>query len=71
MKRPAGSTPERSEVATTALKKVEERRPSGPDLRGPRHTRFRWQIVGMLTLITALTYLDRMNLSITGKSIQE
>lgn len=58
-------------MATTAFKKLEENRRSGSDLRGPRPTRVRWHIVGMLTLITALTYLDRMNLSIAGKPIQE
>jgi len=34
-------------------------------------TRVRWRIVGLLALITALTYLDRLNLSIAGKYIQD
>lgn len=38
---------------------------------GDRPTRVRWQIVAMLTLITALTYLDRMNMGIAGKYIQD
>ncbi|HEV2349575.1 MAG TPA: MFS transporter [Terriglobia bacterium] len=38
---------------------------------GFRPTRVRWQIVAMLTLITALTYLDRMNMGIAGKYIQD
>src|SRR5436190_13147544 len=38
---------------------------------GPRPTRVRWRIVSLLTLITALTYLDRMNLGIAGKYIQD
>lgn len=34
-------------------------------------TRVRWQIMGFVTLVTILTYLDRLNLSIAGKSIQD
>src|SRR5437762_2101202 len=34
-------------------------------------TRVRWNMVALLTLITALTYLDRLNLSIAGKYIQD
>ncbi len=33
-------------------------------------TRVRWQIVGLLGVIAALTYLDRLNLSIAGEYIQ-
>jgi len=36
-----------------------------------RPTRVRWQMVALVTLITALTYLDRLNLSIAGKYIQD
>jgi ACS family glucarate transporter-like MFS transporter len=35
-----------------------------------RPTRVRWQMMAMLTLITALTYLDRLNLGIAGHYIQ-
>jgi MFS transporter, ACS family, glucarate transporter len=35
-----------------------------------RPTRVRWQIVGLLGVIAALTYLDRLNLSIAGEYIQ-
>jgi len=52
--------------------------PSPPNLRDrnvvapvPSPTRVRWHIIGLLTLITALTYLDRLNLSIAGKYIQD
>lgn len=34
-------------------------------------TRVRWHMIGMLTVITALTYLDRLNLGIAGKYIQD
>jgi len=36
-----------------------------------RPTRIRWTIVGWLTLVMMLTYLDRLNLSIAGKYIQD
>ena len=36
-----------------------------------RPTRIRWTIVGCLTLVMMLTYLDRLNLSIAGKYIQD
>ncbi|PYV34695.1 MAG: hypothetical protein DMG22_05220 [Acidobacteria bacterium] len=36
-----------------------------------RLSRVRWKILVLLTLITALTYLDRLNLSIAGKYIQD
>lgn len=39
--------------------------------RQARPTRVRWQIAAMLTIITALTYLDRLNLGIAGKYIQD
>ncbi len=38
---------------------------------GVRPTRVRWHIVGLLTVITALTYVDRLNLSIAGKYMQD
>jgi ACS family glucarate transporter-like MFS transporter len=34
-------------------------------------TRIRWTIMGWLTLVLMLTYLDRLNLSIAGKYIQD
>lgn len=34
-------------------------------------THVRWRIVALLTAITALTYLDRMNMGIAGKYIQD
>jgi MFS transporter, ACS family, glucarate transporter len=34
-------------------------------------TRVRWHILGLLAVISALTYLDRLNLSIAGKYIQD
>src|SRR5579862_1021062 len=36
-----------------------------------RPTRIRWTIMGWLTLVLMLTYLDRLNLSIAGKYIQD
>jgi ACS family glucarate transporter-like MFS transporter len=36
-----------------------------------RATRVRWVIMGWLTLVLMLTYLDRLNLSIAGKYIQD
>src|SRR5579863_34270 len=45
--------------------------PRHPDTAGSRPTRVRWKIVALLTLITALTYLDRMNMGIAGKYIQD
>jgi ACS family glucarate transporter-like MFS transporter len=36
-----------------------------------RPTRVRWQILVLLAIIAALTYLDRLNLSIAGKHIQD
>ncbi len=37
----------------------------------PRPTRVRWRIAALLTLITALTYVDRLNMGIAGKQIQD
>jgi ACS family glucarate transporter-like MFS transporter len=34
-------------------------------------THIRWRIAALLTLITSLTYIDRLNLSIAGKHIQD
>ena len=42
-----------------------------PAAPGIQPTRVRWKIVSLLTLITALTYLDRMNMGIAGKFIQD
>ncbi len=36
-----------------------------------RPTRVRWHMAALLTLITALTYLDRLNLGIAGQFIQQ
>jgi ACS family glucarate transporter-like MFS transporter len=36
-----------------------------------RPTHVRWHIVGLLGIVSALTYLDRLNLSIAGKHIQD
>src|ERR1700674_447655 len=44
-------------------------RPSIPAALRP--TAVRWKIVSLLTIITALTYLDRMNMGIAGKFIQD
>src|SRR3989442_15905634 len=41
------------------------------DERSVRPTRVRWHIVFLLALITALTYVERLNLSIAGKYIQD
>jgi ACS family glucarate transporter-like MFS transporter len=38
---------------------------------GARPTQVRWAIMGWLTLVQMLTYLDRLNLSIAGKFIQD
>ena len=35
-----------------------------------RPTRVRWHVMGLLSLITALTYLDRLNLGIAGHYIE-
>jgi ACS family glucarate transporter-like MFS transporter len=43
----------------------------GSSPRELRPTHVRWHIVAMLTLVTALTYLDRLNLGIAGKYIQD
>ena len=48
-------------------------RTQAPD-RGPHPvhpTKTRWRIIGLLAVIAALTYLDRLNLSIAGKYIQD
>lgn len=42
-----------------------------PDLPPISPTRVRWHIIGLLAVISALTYLDRLNLSIAGKYIQD
>ena len=34
-------------------------------------THVRWHIMGLLTFVSMLTYLDRLNLSIAGKYIQD
>jgi ACS family glucarate transporter-like MFS transporter len=38
--------------------------------RNLRPTQMRWVMMGMLTIITALTYVDRLNLGIAGEYIQ-
>lgn len=40
----------------------------GP-MQGP--TRIRWQILGLLFLISVVTYLDRINISVAGKQMSE
>jgi MFS transporter, ACS family, glucarate transporter len=42
----------------------------GAEARTLRPTRVRWVMVGMLTIITGLTYVDRLNLGIAGNYIQ-
>ena len=36
-----------------------------------RPTRVRWAIMACVTMVTVLTYLDRLNLAIAGKYIQD
>lgn len=43
----------------------------GPVQAGLRPTCVRWHIVTLLAIIAALTYVDRLNLSIAGKIIQD
>lgn len=43
---------------------------SNPPSLSQRPTRVRWQMMAMLTVITALTYVDRLNLGIAGNYIQ-
>lgn len=38
---------------------------------GIRPSKVRWKVIAILALIAALTYLDRLNLSIAGKYIQD
>ena len=40
----------------------------GPPAASPTHVH--WYIIGLLAVVSALTYLDRLNLSIAGKYIQ-
>jgi ACS family glucarate transporter-like MFS transporter len=42
----------------------------GAEARGVPPTHVRWVMVGMLTAITALTYVDRLNLGMAGNYIQ-
>ena len=42
-----------------------------PISTGVRPSKVRWQVIATLALIAALTYLDRLNLSIAGKYIQD
>src|SRR5258707_9482561 len=37
----------------------------------PRATSVRWQMMGLVTATAILTYLDRLNLGIAGKFIQD
>jgi ACS family glucarate transporter-like MFS transporter len=41
----------------------------GPPAASPTHVR--WHIIGLLAVVSALTYLDRLNLSIAGKYVQD
>jgi ACS family glucarate transporter-like MFS transporter len=41
----------------------------GPAANSPTHVRY--HIIGLLAVVSALTYLDRLNLSIAGKYIQD
>jgi len=41
----------------------------GPPAASPTHVQ--WHIIGLLAVVSALTYLDRLNLSIAGKYIQD
>jgi len=57
---------------------MNQRRPSSspvpeatPAGTAPPPTRVRWRIIAWLLIISALTYLDRLNLSIAGKYIQD
>lgn len=43
---------------------------SAPTRSDLRPTRVRWQVMVLLTGVTMLTYLDRLNLSIAGRDIQ-
>ena len=36
-----------------------------------RPTRVRWHVMALLVIVSALTFLDRLNLSIAGKFIQD
>ncbi len=42
-----------------------------PAARRTEPTRVRWKVIALLTSITSLTYLDRLNLGIAGKFIQD
>src|SRR5579864_4771211 len=39
--------------------------------RAASPTNVHWHIVGLLAVVSALTYLDRLNLSVAGKYIQD
>ena len=41
----------------------------GAPAASPTHVH--WRIIGLLAVVSALTYLDRLNLSIAGKYIQD
>ncbi len=53
--------------AQTPIRRLEE----AGDTRELRPTRVRWRIIALLAVISALTYVDRLNLSIAGKYIQD
>jgi hypothetical protein len=50
---------------------AEKNQPSIAEADDVRPTRVRWHVMLLLLLITALTFLDRLNLSIAGKYIQD
>jgi len=42
-----------------------------PDTPVARPTHVRWYVMGCVTLVTILNYVDRLNFSVAGKSIQD
>ena len=61
-----------TEISDSATKKLQGNAPgnAGDPKDSGSPTWVRWQIVGLLGIIAALTYLDRLNLSIAGEYIQ-
>ena len=57
------------------MNSFDDRPARNPSARGlvpsGRPTRVRWHIVALVTIITSLSYLDRLNLSVAGKYIQD
>jgi ACS family glucarate transporter-like MFS transporter len=60
-----------SDDPSSVLGQSPELQPSGEVPRELRPTGVRWHILGLLAIIAGLTYLDRLNLSIVGKQIQD